>query len=123
MNFSRTKTYRFQSYLLKMFLAHNEDNCQLPEMVLIEEMRKDYTKFMKFVMLEIYNVMFQKRLPRVLREMRDILQFSIDSRVGDWFLFENGIVIILYGFTHPPYLFPSFLTPKVFSMDLIRKKL
>ena len=32
-------------------------------------------------------------------------------------------MIRLYGFVHQPYLFPSFLTPVVFSMEFIRKKL
>ena len=73
MDFDRTKTFRFQSYLLKMFLSFNEENLQLPEMVLTEEMSKDYSKFMKFLMSEIYNAIFQKRMPRVLREMRTTL--------------------------------------------------
>ena len=32
-------------------------------------------------------------------------------------------MIRLYGFVHQPYLFPAFLNPIVFSMDLIRQKL
>ena len=123
MDFRRTKTFRFQSYLLKMFLSVDEESLQLSEMVLNEEMSKDYTKFMNFLMSEVYNASFQKRFPRVQPEMRPILQFSTDSRIGDWFLFENGTVIRLYGFTHPPYMFPAFLTPRVFSMEFIRKKL
>ena len=66
---------------------------------------------------------FSKRLPRVLPKMRTILQISIEKRIGDWFLFENGTVIRLYGFVHPPYMFPAFLTPRVFSMEFIRKNL
>ena len=58
MDFRRTKTFRFQSYLLKMFLSFNEENLQLPEMVLTEEMSKDYSKFMNFLMSEIYNAIF-----------------------------------------------------------------
>ena len=30
MDFHKTKTFRFQSYLLKMFLSFNEENLQLP---------------------------------------------------------------------------------------------
>ena len=32
-------------------------------------------------------------------------------------------MIRLYGFVHHPYLFPAFLTHRVFSMELIRQKL
>ena len=104
MDFDRTKTFRFQSYLQKIFISFNEENLQLPKMVLTEEMSKDYSKFMNFLMSEIYNVIFQKRLPSVLPEMRTTLKFSTDSRIGDWFLFENGTVIRLYSFTSKVFL-------------------
>ena len=38
-------------------------------------------------------------------------------------MFEHVIVIMLYGFIHPPYMFPGFLTPRVFSMEFIRQEI
>ena len=56
--------------------------------------------------------------------MKNILHLSIEKRTGDWFLFVQGTVIRFYGFVHHPYfIFPSFLTPRLFSMELIRQKL
>ena len=69
-NFHKTKSFIFQSFLLKMFLAFNEDNLQLPEMVIIDEMNRDYCKFMNFLMATVYNVFFQRILPKVLQEMK-----------------------------------------------------
>ena len=66
-----------------MFLSFNEENLQLPEMVLTEEMNGDYTKFMNFLMSEVYNAIFQKKLPRVLPEMKNILQLFTEKRIGD----------------------------------------
>ena len=106
-----------------MLLSFNEDNWQLLEMVLTKETNKDYTKFMNFLMSEVYNAIFQKKLPRVLPEMKNILQLSTEKRIRDWFLFQQGTVIRFYGFVHQSYLLHAFLTPRVFSMDLIRKKL
>ena len=97
-----------------MFLSFNEENLQLPEMLLTEEMIKYYTKFMNFLMSEVYTAIFQKKLPRVLPEMRNKLHLSTEKIIGDWFLFEQGTMIILYDFVHPPYLFLSFSTPIVF---------
>ena len=91
-------------------------------MVLTKEMNKGYTKFMKFLTSEVYNAIFQKNLPRVLLEMRTILQLSTEKRIGDWFLFELGTMIRLYGFVHPPYMLLAFLTPRVFSLEFIRQK-
>ena len=123
MNIHKTKTFRFQSYLLKMFLSLKKDDIQLPEMVLIDEMYRDYTKFMNFLILEIYASIFQKRLPRVLPDMWDLLQASTEKRIGDWFLTEYGTMIKLYGFTQSPYMLPAFLTPIFFLMELIRQNL
>ena len=123
MDFHKTRSFIFQSYLLKMFLSFNDENLHLPEMVLTEEMSRDYSKFMNHLMSEVYRVIFQKKLPRLFLKMKDISKFSPDKRIGDWFLFEQGIMIRLYGFVHQPYLFPTLFTPRVFSMEVIRQRL
>ena len=74
-------------------------------------------------MVEIYEILFQERLPRVLPKMRQMLQLSNNKNMGDWFLIEFGTTIRLYGFVHPPYILPAFLTARVFSLELIRQKL
>ena len=58
-------------------------------------------------------------LPRVLPEIRQLLQLLNIKKIGDWFLIEFGTTIKLYGFVHPPYILPTFLNPKVFSLELI----
>ena len=68
---------------------------QLLEMVITDEVSRDYCKFMNFLMAEEYNVLFQNRLPRVLPEMKEMLQFSLEIRIGDWFLSECGTIIML----------------------------
>ena len=55
--------------------------------------------------------------------MRQTLQLSKSKKIGDWFLSDFGTTIRLYGFVHPPYILPAFLTPRVFSLELIRHKL
>ena len=109
--------------MLTMFLTFNEDNLQLPKVVIIDEMSRAYCKFMNFIMAPVYNVFFQERLPRVLPEMKETLQFSLERRIGDWFLSEHGTVIKVYGFVHQPYILPAFLNMRVFALELIRKNL
>ena len=31
-------------------------------------------------------------------------------------------MIRVYGFVHDPYVFPSFLTPRIFALEMIREK-
>ena len=104
-------------------MTFNEDNLQLPEMVITDEMGKDYCKFMNFLMALVYNVFFQQILPRVLPEMKELLQLSPERRVGDWFLSEHNIVIRVYGFAHQPYFLLAFFTVRVFALELIRQRL
>ena len=103
-----------------MFLFFNEENLQFPEMVLTDEMNIYFRKYMNLLMSEVHNVFFQQKLLKVLPLMKEMLQFSREKRIGDWFLLEEGIVIRLYGFVYQPYILPGFLTPRVFSLELIR---
>ena len=92
-------------------------------MVMMKYMHSDHCKFMNTLMAPVYEVLFQKRLPRVLPEMKIMLQLSPKIRVGDWFLSEYNTVISVYRFTHQPYVLPAFLTLSMFSLELIRKRL
>ena len=47
----------------------------------------------------------------------------MEDRIGDWFLFLKYIVIRVYGFEHQPYMLPSFLTPQIFSLEVLRQRL
>ena len=84
-------------------------------------MAMDYCKFMNQLMAEIYELFFQERLPRVFPEMSQLLQLSNNKKIGDWFLIEFKMTIRLYGFLHQPYILPTFLNTKVFSLELIRQ--
>ena len=57
-NFHNTRVFRFQYFLLKMFLSHNEHSLQFPELVLTDEITQNYFKFMNGLMEEIYSVFF-----------------------------------------------------------------
>ena len=87
-------------------------------MVIMDEMSKYYCKFMNFLTAQVYNVLFQEKLPRVLPEMKELLQLSHEIRVGDWFLSKHNILIRVYGFAHQPHVLPAFLTVRVFALEL-----
>ena len=55
--------------------------------------------------------------------MREILKFSPKRRIKDWFLSKHDIVIRLYGFVHQPFILHAFLTPRVFSLEMIRQRI
>ena len=85
-NFHGTKVFRFCSFLLRMLIAYNEEDLQVPKLEITIDMATHYCKFMNQLMDEIYNLFFQERLPRVFPEMRKILQLSHSKMIGDCFL-------------------------------------
>ena len=81
-------------------MSHHEDKFQSPELVLTDDMTMNHSKFMKDLMAKVYNIFFQERLPRVLPEMKELLQLSPSKMVGYLFLTEEETIIRLYGFVH-----------------------
>ena len=43
--------------------------------------------------------------------------------VGDWFLYKDFTVIRVYRFKKSPYMLPSFLIPRLFSLEFLRHRL
>jgi hypothetical protein len=74
-------------------------------------------------MSRVYKFIFNTNLPIVLDDMRSYLQPNLENRVGDWVLFIHSIVVWVYGCHEFPYIFPIFLTPKVFSLEFIRQRI
>ena len=68
-------------------------------------------------------MLFDEDLPRVLDEMKCLMQSSPEDRVGDWFLYRDYTVLRIYGFTDQPYRLPAFLTPRIFALEFMRQKL
>ena len=66
-----------------MFQFFNEENLQFPEIVFNSKIKNNTFNYMNLIMAEVYKVIFQDKLPRVLPEMEEVMQFSLDRRVGD----------------------------------------
>jgi hypothetical protein len=55
--------------------------------------------------------------------MKTKLQFTPENRTRDWFLYRDYTIIRVYGFSEAPYILPTFLTPRIFSLEFIRQRL
>jgi len=47
----------------------------------------------------------------------------LEKNVGDWFVFEGHTLIGIYGFEGELYMFPTFLTPRIFALEYIGQRL
>lgn len=74
------------------------------------------------VMARVYYLFFVSELPRVLDDMKFKVQLKTEP-TGDWFLYKDFKVLRIYGFTYAPYKLPSFLTPRIFALEFLRKRL
>jgi hypothetical protein len=120
-NFFSLRHFRYYTYFLKIFLETNKR--EFPEEAFISTKCKRITLliFINKVMSKVYSLIFNTILPRVLDDTRIYLQPNPENRMGDWVLFMNSLVIWVYGCHESPYLFPILLTPKVFSLEFIKK--
>ena len=80
-------------------------------------------EFVNTIMAEIYKLLFDDVLPRVLEDMRLMLQCSSKDKTRYWFLYKEFTVLRVYGFTGEPYRLPAFLTPRIFTLEFMRQRL
>ena len=80
-------------------------------------------EFVNKITVEVYKILFDEKLPRVLDEMKSTFQPSLESCTRDCFLYKELNVVCVYGYTRPPYKLPAFLTPRIFALEFIRPRL
>ena len=80
-------------------------------------------EFVNKIMAEIYKLLFDDVLPRVLEEMILMLQSSSEDKTGDWFLYKYFTFLRVYGFTGEPNRLPAFITPRIFVLEFMRQGL
>ena len=80
-------------------------------------------EFVNKIMEEVYKILFDEKLPRVLDEMKSNLHPLMESYTGDWFLYKEFTVVRGYVYTRPPYKLPAFLTPRIFALEFIKQRL
>ena len=44
-----------------------------------------------------------------------------NSKVGDWYLYQNHTEIRIYGYELAPYKFPKYLPMRIFSLEYFRQ--
>jgi hypothetical protein len=121
-NFHFLRHFKYCTYLMNIFLTSK--NAEIPEAgsIYIERNRMASVIFINKVMSKSHQMIFNVKLPRVIKEMRIHLQ-NPEDRVGDWTLFINSIVIWIYGFHEFHYLLSIILTPRIFAIECIRQKI
>ena len=121
--FPKVIFFKYQSYLLNMLLCSNVTELQFLSTMFSSDLPKQINifEFMNSIMSEMYKLLFDEVLPRVLEEMKVMMQSSPKDRFGDWFLYKDFTVLRVYGFTGEPYRLHVFLTPRIFALEFMRQ--
>ena len=64
----------------------------------------------------------EEQFPRVCQELQECLHPTIETYVGDWILYNDYTIIRVYGLEISPYKLPTFLTPRIFSLEVLRQR-
>ena len=51
------------------------------------------------------------------------LHLQTENKIGDWFLYQDYTIIRIYGYEEQPYRLLAFLTPRIFSLEVLRQRL
>jgi hypothetical protein len=65
---------------------------------------EDFKTFVDNCMYISYILFHQDHPLRLFPECKKLLQLSQDTKVGDWYIFENHTIIRIYGYEIEPYL-------------------
>ena len=86
--FQKVQFFRFQTYLFNMLLCSNVTKIQFLNTICSSDLPKQINmfEFANSIMWEMYKMLFDEDLPRVLDEMKCLMQSSPEDQVGDWFL-------------------------------------
>ena len=97
--FPKVQFFRFQTHLLNMLLCSNVTELKFLSALSSSDFPKqiNMVEFANSIMSEIYRMLFDEDLPRVLDEMRCLMQSSSEYRVGEWFLYRGYTVLRIYG--------------------------
>jgi hypothetical protein len=78
-----------------------------------------FKAFVDKFMYTFYIIFQGEHPPKLFPECRQMLQLTPDTKVGDWYIFEDHTIIRIYGSEFKPYLLPLFLTLRIFALEYI----
>ena len=81
---------------------------------------KGFSYFVNEFYSRVYFLIFEVNYLRVPQHFQMYLHPHIENQIGDWFLYQDYTVLRIYGFEEKPYRLPTFLTPKIFSLEVLR---
>lgn len=124
------KVFNYQTLLMLMVIIENLDELKQIEPINFSystnlSQRNATISFFTFVgsvMPTLHKLIFGSFMLRISKDLKLLLQNPMET-VGDWFCFENYIVIKVYGFEREPFRLPRFISRSLFALEFLRQRL
>ena len=132
------RVFKYSSVLYHMFLYYQPDRFPFPLQKLdtkgqprsvifwtplFHKFQSPYTysDFIDSFVHPVMTMLSGSPPPTVSPEIKRVLQLSKQSKVGDWYLYQNHTEIRIYGCQLAPYKLPKYLPMRSFSLEYYRK--
>ena len=138
-NFNTLTSFKYQSFfmylILDKFSAHFQQLLEPEQMTqydiisivhrasFLRDPSKGFSYFVNEFASRVYFLIFEVNYPRVPQHFQLYLHPHTENQIGDWFLYHDYTIVRVYGFEELRYRLPSFLTPRIFSLEVLRKRL
>ena len=139
MSLEREGVFKYTSYIYHLFLYYQTDSFQFPIRKLDAKGERRFVIFWTSVFHQVHNSpytycefidlfiypttsLFMTTLPaRLSAEMQKILHLSKEYNIGDWYFYQNHIVIRIYGCELAPYRLPKYVPMRLFALEYFRQ--
>ena len=113
----------FQQFLEHEKLTPDEVVSIVHSASFLRDPSKGFSYFVNEFASRVYFFIFEANYPRVPQHFQAYLHPQAENHIGDWFLYQDYIVIKVYGCEEQPYKLPVFLTPRIFALEVLRQRL
>lgn len=131
---SNERTFKYSPILYHLFLYYEEDKFHFTLQKLDPEGHRrsmilqtplfhkhdspySYTDFIYLFVYPIVTMLLGSPPPRIISDIRRILQLPRQHKVGDWYLYQNHIEIRIYGCDLGPHKLSKCLSMRLFSLQ------
>ena len=126
------QSYIICSYIINLISSHSPFRSWTPRVsigqsffwtTLVHQSQSPYS-YSDFIDLFVHLVMEMlagSPSPRISLEIKRVLQLSKQTKVGDWYLYQNHTKIRIYGCMLAPYKLPRYLPMRLFAFEYYRQ--
>ena len=138
-NFNTLASFKYQLYLMYLILdkfsLHFQSLLEPEELTpydvisiihrspFLRNQTQGFSKFVNEFASQVYLFIYEANYPRISQQLQNCLHPPTEDHIGDWFMFKDYTIIRVYGLEEKPYIFPVFLTPWIFALEVLRQRL